>query len=97
MKFPENIFLLRGHHEDRRINKILGLGDECVEKFNEDIHDPNSAFQALNNVFDLLPLAAVIDDKILCVHGGIGTSLSRIENIESIQRPISINYEIQSY
>lgn len=29
MKYPENIFLLRGSHEDIKINKSMGFGDEC--------------------------------------------------------------------
>ena len=52
--------------------KLFGLGDECIEKFNEDIKDPNSIFQKINKVFDFLPLAALVEEKILCVHGFIG-------------------------
>ena len=33
MKYPENILLLRGAHEDRTINKSMGFGDECATKF----------------------------------------------------------------
>jgi diadenosine tetraphosphatase ApaH/serine/threonine PP2A family protein phosphatase len=35
-------------------------------------------------VFDWLPLAAVIDEKIICVHGGIGSSLLHLSQIEKI-------------
>ena len=36
--------MLRGKHEDKRINKCMGLADECIQKFNENINDPNSIF-----------------------------------------------------
>jgi protein phosphatase len=72
LKFPDHMYLLRSHHEDLKINKIWGFGDECVLKFGEDLNDPNSVFQKINKVFEYLPLAALVDEKILCLHGGIG-------------------------
>ena len=45
---------------------------ECYKRLGEDIMEPNSVFQSLNKVFEYMPLAAVINDKILCVHSGIG-------------------------
>ena len=53
-------------------------------------------------MFDYLPLAAEIVDKqnqnkIFCVHGGIGSTLNLIEDIEKIKRPIdNILGEIQT-
>ncbi len=44
LRYPDQIHLLRGHHEDRRINKIFGFADECHLKFQEDIMDPNSIY-----------------------------------------------------
>jgi len=70
---------LRGNHEDIKMNKIYGLGDECAIKLNENINDKNSVFQKLNKVFDYLPLAAIVEDSMLCVHGGIGKSIQRLE------------------
>ena len=32
----------------------------------------NLLMYGVNDVFDWLPLAAVIEDKIICLHGGIG-------------------------
>lgn len=74
--------MLRGSMEDKRINKAMGLADECAMKFNEDVNEPNSVFQRINKVFEYMPLAAVIEDSILCLHGGIGTTLRTVEEIE---------------
>lgn len=54
------------------MTRIFGLGDECIEKFGEDINDPNSIFVKINKVFEYMPLVAIVEDRILCVHGGIG-------------------------
>jgi protein phosphatase len=65
--------LLRGSHEDSKVNRLFGLAEECAVRMNENINDPNSVYNSLNRVFDLLPMGAVIEDKILCVHSGIGS------------------------
>jgi protein phosphatase len=38
-------------------------------------------------------LAAVVADKIFCVHSGIGSTLRSIDEIDMIQRPLVINYD----
>jgi hypothetical protein len=60
IKYPEHIHLLRGKHEDINVNRISGLGEECESRLGEDINDVQSVFNCLNNMFDLLPLAAAI-------------------------------------
>ncbi|CAD8166845.1 unnamed protein product [Paramecium pentaurelia] len=97
LKYADQIHLLRGHHEDAKINKIFGFADECFLKFAEDIMDPNSIYQRINRVFQYLPLAAVIEDKILCVHGGIGQTMRTVDEIELIQRPLEIVHDPKTY
>lgn len=78
LKYPKQVILLRGNHEDKNVNKYLGLGDECAKRLNEDINDPNSAFAKLNEAFEHMPLAAIVTDKqqkIFCCHGGIGPTV----------------------
>lgn len=95
LKYPKQIFMLRGNHEDRNVNRYLGLGQECTRRLGEDINDPNSIFQKLNDMFEFMPLAAIINDKgannkIFCVHAGIGSTVQKVEDIEKIQRPLKI-------
>jgi len=96
LKYPKQIVLLRGNHEDRAVNRHLGFGKECATRLGEDINDPNSVFARINTLFDYLPLAAIIEDKtikhsVMCVHAGIGSSISKLEDIERINRPLSIS------
>lgn len=79
------------------MTKIFGLADECAEKLNEDVTDPNSIFARLNRIFDYMPLAAVIEDRILCVHGGIGQTIRGIEEIGQITRPLEIIHDPKMY
>jgi len=37
-------------------------------------------------IFDSLPLAAVVDDKYLAMHGGISPDLNYINDINTIDR-----------
>ena len=95
LKYPRQIFLLRGNHEDRNVNKYLGFGQECAQRFGENIDEPGSVFQKMNDLFEWMPLGAVILDKqtqnrILCIHGGIGNSIVRLEDIDKIQRPLRV-------
>ena len=95
LKYPKQIFLLRGNHEDRNVNRYLGFGQECAARFQENIDDPNSVFQKVNDMFEYMPLGALINDKatstkIFCVHGGIGNSLNKVEDIDKISRPLKI-------
>lgn len=39
----------------------------------------DSVFNRINNLFEYFPLAGIIEKTILCIHGGIGSSLERIE------------------
>jgi protein phosphatase len=75
VRAPKSVFLLRGNHEDWKINgDIQSYGDtsfkqQCLCLFGD--HDGNKAWTIINKVFKELPLAAIIDNNIFCSHGGI--------------------------
>ena len=94
VKYPEHIILLRGHHEDIEVNAYYGLGSECKERLKDDIGKELCIFRKINKVFDLLPLAALIDNSVLCVHGGIGSALNSLSEIENIKRPIQVKQSV---
>jgi len=47
-------------------------------------------------VFEWLPLCAVIDERIVCLHGGIGSTLLSFDQIEAIQRPLEVIHEVST-
>jgi protein phosphatase len=63
----------------------------------EDPDDESSVFRRMNRLFDWLPLAAVVEDKILCLHGGIGSAVKTIDDIANIKRPLEIYHEVSTH
>ena len=47
-------------------------------------------WRRINDLFNYLPLAASIEGKILCMHGGIGRSIHKVEQISAIPRPVTM-------
>ena len=81
------MFLVRGNHEDPEINAEYGFLSECVEKFGQVAG--NAAWKAANLLFTYLPLGALVGERVLCVHGGIGR-LTHFDEIRSVARPIDV-------
>ena len=93
IKFPNQIHLLRGNHEDRWINSVFGFQTELCERLKDDGDNP-VIFTKFNDFFDFLPLAAIINDEVLCLHGGIGSSINTLSDIEKISRPLEVIHEV---
>lgn len=93
-KYPDQIHLIRGNHEDKWINQAFGFADECQVRLGEDPSDPKSIFNRINRMFEYLPLAAIIENKVMCLHGGIGSTLHSIEQIEALPRPLDVIHEV---
>ncbi|KAK3015551.1 hypothetical protein RJ639_007168 [Escallonia herrerae] len=88
VEYPHNIHLIRGNHEAADINALFGFRIECIERMGE--RDGIWAWHRINRLFNWLPLAALIEKKIICMHGGIGRSINHVEQIENLQRPITM-------
>jgi serine/threonine-protein phosphatase PP1 catalytic subunit len=84
IKYPENFFLLRGNHECASINKVYGFYDECKRRCNLKV------WKAFTDVFNCLPISAVVAGKIFCVHGGLSPDLIDYEDVSRIQRPTDV-------
>ncbi|CAN6557349.1 unnamed protein product [Malus baccata var. baccata] len=88
VEYPQNVHLIRGNHEAADINALFGFRIECIERMGE--RDGIWAWHRINRLFNWLPLAALIEKKIICMHGGIGRSINHVEQIENLQRPITM-------
>ncbi|KAL8154115.1 hypothetical protein V2J09_011875 [Rumex salicifolius] len=88
VEHPYNVHLIRGNHEAADINALFGFRIECIERMGE--RDGIWAWHRINKLFNWLPLAALIEKKVICMHGGIGRSINHLEQIENIQRPITM-------
>uniref|UniRef100_A0A8I3WP44 Serine/threonine-protein phosphatase PP1-beta catalytic subunit n=1 Tax=Callithrix jacchus TaxID=9483 RepID=A0A8I3WP44_CALJA len=83
IKYP-NFFLLRGNNECAGINRIYGFYDECKRRFNIKL------WKTFTDCFNCLPIAAIVDDKIFCCHGGLSPDLQSMEQIRRIMRPTDV-------
>ncbi|EYC02933.1 hypothetical protein Y032_0097g3026 [Ancylostoma ceylanicum] len=84
VKYPENFFLLRGNHECASINRIYGFYDECKRRFSIKL------WKTFTDCFNCLPIAALIDEKIFCCHGGLSPDLQNMEQIRRVMRPTDV-------
>ena len=84
IKYPEKITLLRGNHESSPKNKIFGFYNECIKRYDIKI------WKSFINLFNFLPVAALIDDKIFCMHGGLSPELNSPNDVLNISRPTDI-------
>ena len=84
IKYPKNVFLLRGNHESEIINHVYGFFDECKRRYNIKI------YKLFSDCFNWLPISAIVDDKILCMHGGLSPDLTSLDKIRKIVRPTEV-------
>lgn len=82
IKHTNNFFILRGNHECSEVNKIYGFYDECKRKLNIKL------WKSICDTFDYLPVAAVVADRIFCVHGGLSPQLRNIRDLNGMKRPL---------
>lgn len=81
---PANMFILRGNHETESICRVYGFFDECKRRFNVKV------FKLFADLFNCLPIAAFIEERALCMHGGLSPELNSLSQISKIERPLAI-------
>lgn len=80
LKYPENVFLIRGNHEVETINHAYDFYTECSNRYSANI------WKVFNETFNCLPYAAIIEDRIFCCHGGLSPELTKVSQIKEIDR-----------
>ncbi|KAH0794801.1 Metallo-dependent phosphatase-like protein [Histomonas meleagridis] len=88
LKYPSYITLLRGNHESLGTSYHFGFRDEIMKRYGDE-----SVWRVFLRTFNTLPLAALISEKILCVHGGLSPNIKEIKDINSLDRFVEIPRE----
>ena len=84
IKYPKTFFLLRGNHECSALNRIYGFFDECKRRYTVKL------WRVFGDCFNCMPVAAVVADKIIAMHGGLSPELTSLEQIARIERPTEV-------
>ncbi|KAF9339290.1 Protein with carboxyl methyl esterase activity [Linnemannia elongata] len=100
-RWPDKITLLRGNHESRQITNVYGFYGKFLEKqdLSLDYYECQTKYGNANvwkyccQVFDYLTLAAIVDGRVLCVHGGLSPDVRTLDQIRTIQRCQEIPHE----
>uniref|UniRef100_M4C5P3 Serine/threonine-protein phosphatase n=1 Tax=Hyaloperonospora arabidopsidis (strain Emoy2) TaxID=559515 RepID=M4C5P3_HYAAE len=81
-KDPDRVTLLRGNHESRQTTQVYGFQIECLKKYDGDAR----IYKAFMDLFDFLPLGALIDKRLLCLHGGLSPALHHLDQLRMLHR-----------
>jgi len=84
VKYHENFFLLRGNHECASITRIYGFYDEVKRRHNIKL------WKQFCDVFNCLPVCGLIDEKIICMHGGLSPELNSLDQVRRLIRPTDV-------
>jgi serine/threonine-protein phosphatase 2B catalytic subunit len=77
---PKNVILLRGNHESRNMTENFTFREEVITRYDIDLYN------LFMEVFDSMPLACIVDGKYFGMHGGISPELSKVDQIDRINR-----------
>ena len=81
IRYQTNIFLTRGNHHSTEITQLYGFYDEYVQKYGK-----TTVWKNFTELFNLLPLAAIANSIISCLHGGLSPEIKTIDQIRELDR-----------
>lgn len=88
VRFPSRIKILRGNHESRQITQVYGFYDECLRKYGN-----ANVWRYFTDLFDYLPMTALVANKIFCLHGGLSPSIDTLDQARALDRVQEVPHE----
>jgi serine/threonine-protein phosphatase 2A catalytic subunit len=79
--YLERVCILRGNHESRQITQVYGFYDECLRKYGT-----ANVWSHFTELFDYLPLTALVENQIFCLHGGLSPNVDMLDHIRALDR-----------
>lgn len=74
--YPRDVCLLRGNHETRPMTKLYGFREDVVSRCSA------AVYESIVECFEAMPIAAVLNDRVFCVHGGISQFCNRLSELD---------------
>jgi serine/threonine-protein phosphatase 2A catalytic subunit len=88
VRYRSRVTILRGNHESRQITQVYGFYDECLRKYGN-----ANIWKYFTDLFDYLPLTALVENQIFCLHGGLSPSIDTLDHIRSLDRIQEVPHE----
>lgn len=88
VRYPSRITVLRGNHESRQITQVYGFYDECLRKYGL-----AQVWKLFTDLFDYLPITALVDNKVFCLHGGLLPMIETIDQVRELNRVQEVPHE----
>jgi len=88
VRYPERVTILRGNHESRQITQVYGFYDECLRKYGS-----ANVWKYYTELFDYLPLTALVENRFFCMHGGLSPNIDTLDNVRQIDRNLEVPHE----
>ena len=71
---------------------MYGFYDECLRKYGN-----ANVWKYFTDLFDYLPLTALVDSQIFCLHGGLSPSIDTLDHIRALDRLQEVRAEFYVY
>lgn len=82
--YPDNVYIIRGNHEFEFLNQRCGFIDDILKIYGQQC----TLYSKFKTTFSYIPITALIEKTILCVHGGLGPNWFSLNQAKKIERPI---------
>lgn len=88
VRWPERVTMIRGNHESRQITQVYGFYDECLRKYGS-----SDVWTMFTDLFDYLPLTALVENQVFCPHGGLSPNLDVLDHVRALDRFMETPHE----